>query len=133
MTGRLDALADAVNKVKPPLADFSNLLTDERKARFNAIGRASPAATQQEEMKSGGWRPWGRLSRPRSFAMRVPITGPMRSSDAVLAIEAVIEPWKREINKNTKKLIIITMRLGRNEPSRQRMLIASQVLPSKCF
>jgi len=38
---RLDALAAAVNTVKPALADFYNSLTDEQKARFNVIGRAS--------------------------------------------------------------------------------------------
>jgi LTXXQ motif family protein len=51
---RLDALADAVNTVKPALADFYNSLTDEQKARFNVIGRASPAATPQGETRSGG-------------------------------------------------------------------------------
>ena len=51
---RLDALADAVNTVRPALADFYNSLTDEQKARFNVIGRASPAATPQGETKSGG-------------------------------------------------------------------------------
>lgn len=51
---RLDALADAVNTVKPALADFYNLLTDEQKARFYTIGRASPAATPQGETRSGG-------------------------------------------------------------------------------
>jgi gamma-glutamyl phosphate reductase len=51
---RLDALADAVNTVKPELADFYNSLTDEQKARFNVIGRVSPATTPQGEMKSGG-------------------------------------------------------------------------------
>ena len=51
---RLDALAGAVNTVKPALTDFYNSLTDEQKARFNVIGRASPAATPQGEMKSGG-------------------------------------------------------------------------------
>ena len=51
----------------------------------------------------------------------------------MLAIVAVIELWKREINKNTKKLIIITIRVGRNEQLQQRKRIASQVLLSKCF
>ena len=51
---RLDALADAVNTVRPALADFYDSLTDEQKARFNVIGRASPAATPQGETKSGG-------------------------------------------------------------------------------
>jgi hypothetical protein len=51
---RLDALADAVNTVRPALADFYNSLTDEQKARFNVIGRASPAATPQGETRSGG-------------------------------------------------------------------------------
>jgi LTXXQ motif family protein len=61
LTGRLDAvgerlnaLADAVNTVKPALADFYNSLTDEQKARFNVIGGDSPAATPQDETKSGG-------------------------------------------------------------------------------
>ena len=51
---RLDALANAVNAVKPALADFYNSLTDEQKARFNVIGRAPPAATPQGETRSGG-------------------------------------------------------------------------------
>jgi hypothetical protein len=51
---RLDALADAANTVKPALTDFYNLLTDEQKARFNVIGRASPAAPPQGETRSGG-------------------------------------------------------------------------------
>jgi hypothetical protein len=51
---RLDALADAVNTVKPALTDFYNSLTDEQRARFNVIGRASPAATPQGETRSGG-------------------------------------------------------------------------------
>jgi hypothetical protein len=51
---RLDALADAVNTVKPALTDFYNSLTDEQKARFNVIGRASPSATPQGETRSGG-------------------------------------------------------------------------------
>lgn len=51
---RLDALADAVNTVKPALTDFYNSLTDEQKARFNVIGRASPSATPQGETGSGG-------------------------------------------------------------------------------
>jgi hypothetical protein len=51
---RLDALADAVNTVKPALNDFYNSLTDEQKARFNVIGRASPAVTPQGETRSGG-------------------------------------------------------------------------------
>ena len=42
---RLDALAAAVNTVKPELTNFYNSLTDEQKARFNVIGRASPSAT----------------------------------------------------------------------------------------
>jgi hypothetical protein len=50
---RLDALASAANIVKPELANFYNTLTDEQKARFNVIGRVSPAATPQGEMKSG--------------------------------------------------------------------------------
>ncbi|MGA7385287.1 MAG: Spy/CpxP family protein refolding chaperone [Methylocella sp.] len=51
---RLDALAAAVNTVKPALADFYNSLTDEQKARFNLIGGLPPAATPQGETKSGG-------------------------------------------------------------------------------
>jgi hypothetical protein len=51
---RLDALADAVTIVKPALTDFYNSLTDEQKARFNVIGRVSPAATPQGETRSGG-------------------------------------------------------------------------------
>jgi hypothetical protein len=51
---RLDALADAVNTVKPALADFYNSLTDEQKARFNVIGGDSPTATPQDETKSDG-------------------------------------------------------------------------------
>jgi len=51
---RLDALAGAVTTVKPALTDFYNSLTDEQKARFNVIGRASPAATPQGETRSGG-------------------------------------------------------------------------------
>jgi len=51
---RLDALAGAVNTVQPALTDFYNSLTDEQKARFNVIGRASPAAAPQGETKSGG-------------------------------------------------------------------------------
>jgi hypothetical protein len=54
MAKRLDALAEAANIVKPALTDFYNSLTDEQKARFNVIGRASPAATPQGEMRSGG-------------------------------------------------------------------------------
>jgi hypothetical protein len=34
---RLDALADAVDTVKPALTDFYNTLSDEQKARFNVI------------------------------------------------------------------------------------------------
>jgi len=51
---RLDALAGAVATVKPALTDFYNSLTDEQKARFNVIGRVSPAATPQGETRSGG-------------------------------------------------------------------------------
>jgi hypothetical protein len=51
---RLDALVDAINTVKPALTDFYSSLTDEQKARFNVIGRASPAATPQGETRSGG-------------------------------------------------------------------------------
>jgi hypothetical protein len=51
---RLDALAGAVNTVRPALADFYNSLTDEQKARFNVIGRDSPAGTPQVETKPGG-------------------------------------------------------------------------------
>jgi len=51
---RLDALAGAVNTVKPALADFYNSLTDEQKARFNVTGRGPPAAATQGETKSGG-------------------------------------------------------------------------------
>ena len=51
---RLDALADAVITVKPALTNFYNSLTDEQKAHFNVIGRASPAATPQGETRSGG-------------------------------------------------------------------------------
>ncbi|MGH6796454.1 MAG: Spy/CpxP family protein refolding chaperone, partial [Methylocella sp.] len=54
VANRLDALAEAVNTVKPELTDFYDSLTDEQKARFNVIGRASPTATPQEETKSGG-------------------------------------------------------------------------------
>ena len=38
MTGRLEATLAAVDAVRPPLAQFYNSLTDEQKARFNAIG-----------------------------------------------------------------------------------------------
>ncbi len=51
---RLDALTDAVNTVKPALTDFYDTLTDEQKARFNVIGRASPAVAPQGETRSGG-------------------------------------------------------------------------------
>ena len=40
--------------VKPALTNFYNSLTDEQKARFNVIGRASPSATPQGETRSGG-------------------------------------------------------------------------------
>jgi hypothetical protein len=50
----LYTLADAVNTVKPALADFYKSLADEQKARFNVIGGASPAGTPQGETKSGG-------------------------------------------------------------------------------
>ena len=51
---RLDALVAAVNTVKPELTNFYNSLTDEQKASFNVIGRASPSATPQGETRSGG-------------------------------------------------------------------------------
>jgi LTXXQ motif family protein len=51
---RLDALAEAVDPVKPALAEFYNSLADEQKARFNVIGRDSPAGTPQVETKPGG-------------------------------------------------------------------------------
>jgi LTXXQ motif family protein len=38
MTGRLEATLAAVDAVRPPLAQFYDSLTDEQKARFNAIG-----------------------------------------------------------------------------------------------
>ena len=38
MTGRLEATLAAVDTVRPPLARFYDSLTDEQKARFNAIG-----------------------------------------------------------------------------------------------
>jgi hypothetical protein len=54
VANRLHALAEAVNTVKPELADFYSSLTDEQKARFNVIGRAMPEAAPQGETKSGG-------------------------------------------------------------------------------
>jgi hypothetical protein len=38
MTGRLEAMLAAVDVVRPPLTQFYGSLTDEQKARFNAIG-----------------------------------------------------------------------------------------------
>jgi hypothetical protein len=38
MTGRLEAMLAAIDLVRPSLAEFHDSLTDEQKARFNAIG-----------------------------------------------------------------------------------------------
>ena len=46
MQQRLQALADAVNIVSPPLAKFYDSLSDEQKARFNAIRPPAPTTTQ---------------------------------------------------------------------------------------
>ena len=41
MQERLEGLVQAVNLVQPPLAKFYDSLSDEQKARFNAIGESS--------------------------------------------------------------------------------------------
>jgi LTXXQ motif family protein len=51
MKERLQALADAVNIVSPPLTKFYDSLSDEQKARFNDI---APPASQNEQAAQGG-------------------------------------------------------------------------------
>ena len=62
MTVRLQATLDAVKLVRPPLEGFYNSLTDEQKARFNAIGpdvgrdqqRVARSETQNQQADCGG-------------------------------------------------------------------------------
>ena len=62
MTLRLQATLDAVKVVRPPLERFYNSLTDEQKARFNAIGpdvgkdqqRVARSETQNQQADCGG-------------------------------------------------------------------------------
>jgi LTXXQ motif family protein len=62
MTMRLQATLDAVKLVRPPLEKFYNSLSDEQKARFNAIGpdlgkdqqRAARSETQNQQADCGG-------------------------------------------------------------------------------
>jgi hypothetical protein len=44
MSDRLTAMRNAVQSVSTPLADFYNALSDEQKAKFNAIGRDRPGS-----------------------------------------------------------------------------------------
>ncbi len=49
IVNRLDAMRDAVRRVRPALEAFYNSLSDEQKARFNAIGPSvgKPSSTEQ--------------------------------------------------------------------------------------
>ena len=49
MQERLEGLVQAVNLVQPPLAKFYASLSDEQKARFNAIGKSSAKPQNQAE------------------------------------------------------------------------------------
>ncbi len=46
MQQRLQALVDAVNIISPPLTKFYDSLSDEQKARFNAIAPPAPPKTR---------------------------------------------------------------------------------------
>jgi hypothetical protein len=62
MIERLDATLDAVRTVRPPLEAFYASLSDEQKARFNALGpnvgkNEQPNAQSREEARCGGAKP----------------------------------------------------------------------------
>ena len=52
MQQRLQALADAVNIVSPPLDKFYNSLSDEQKARFNGIAPPAPKHAQAQQSQN---------------------------------------------------------------------------------
>ena len=65
ITERLDTLLEAIDIVRPALANFYDSLTDEQKARFNAIGqqqtrsarRGNAASSKSEARLCGGQAP----------------------------------------------------------------------------
>jgi hypothetical protein len=48
MQQRLETLVDAVNIVEPPLSKFYDALSDEQKARFNAMGANGTSAPERQ-------------------------------------------------------------------------------------
>ncbi len=54
MEARIDALLRAVNIVRPPLERFYDSLSDEQKARFNAIGAPQPSQRLRGERRRIG-------------------------------------------------------------------------------
>ncbi len=51
MEGRLQVMLQAVQTVRPALDRFYQLLSDEQKARFNAIAPAGDQATAAEDQR----------------------------------------------------------------------------------
>ena len=83
MQQRLEGLVQAVSLVQPPLAKFYGSLSDEQKARFNAIGNAS---AKSQEMSHGQSQGQQAAQRPRASC-----------ADSVMAfptdrIDHIVEP-----------------------------------------
>jgi hypothetical protein len=83
MQQRLEGLVQAVSLVQPPLAKFYGSLSDEQKARFNAIGNAS---AKSQEMSQGQSQGQQAAQRPRASC-----------ADSVMAfptdrIDHIVEP-----------------------------------------
>ena len=54
MQQRVQSMLDAVKVVRPPLETFYNMLSDEQKARFNALGRQDQAQQARPQTAQAG-------------------------------------------------------------------------------
>jgi hypothetical protein len=70
MTGRLQATLDAVKLVRPPLEKFYDSLSDEQKARFNALG---PTFVRARDRTAGNDNAQASCSGDRSGLTTFPI------------------------------------------------------------
>jgi hypothetical protein len=72
MTSRISATLEAVRMVRPALEAFYDELSDEQKARFNALGPALPAAPEDQPQQQANAKPES-CGTPKSSLTELPI------------------------------------------------------------
>lgn len=100
MINRISAALEAVRIVRQPLEAFYNSLSDEQKARFNALGPKLPAAPQEQAGQQTGGKP-ASCAGPKKSLTQLPIE----------RIEAVVRPTGSQkdaldrLNSATRKAV----------------------------